>query len=395
MDRRFILAVVLMMVVLIVPPLFLKKPVRRPAVPTAPTARAVPDSPEARLPVVPVRPAASGVLPVDSATLAEDTVLVRSALYQYQFSTRGGRMIGAVLSDYRSMRQDEPGQPVQILAPASELLALSLLTGRDTIRLSNLAFRPSVKSLEVGEGAEPSQLTLSATIDSARALDLTYSFVPKDYRIEVRGQLRGLGPTGGTLLIDMGPGLRNTESDSVEHGREVGIVTRSSKSELTHFSSLKVGEPTLLNGPFQWVALKSKYFVTGVLAPDSGSSAQGRLGGVFASATDRTHRTPEFADVSTSIGIGADGGIRFSLYVGPMEYPRLAALGHGFDDVNPYGWAWLRPVIRPVAVGARWLLCDIEQARMLPIFCSFLKLIQLSKSFLQTNPDSMRAFRYR
>ncbi len=358
MDRRFILAVVLMMVVLIVPPLFLKKPVRPPAVPTA---LAVPDSAEVRLPVVPVRPAASGDLPVDLATLVEDTVLVRSGLYQYRFSTRGGRMIEAVLSEYRSMRQDEPGQQVQIFAPTSEFLSLSLLTGRDTIRLSSLAFRPSVKSLEVAQGAEPTQLTLSAAIDSSRALDLTYSFVPNDYRVEVRGQVRGLGPTGGTLLIGMGPGLRNTESDSVEHARELSIVTRSSKSELTHFSSLEPGEPRLLSGPFQWVALKSKYFVIGVLGPDSGSSTQGRLGGVIASATDRIHRSPEFAEVSTSVGIGADGGIRFSLYVGPMEYPRLAALGHGFDDVNPYGWAWLRPVIRPVAVGARWLLVWLHE----------------------------------
>jgi YidC/Oxa1 family membrane protein insertase len=39
-----------------------------------------------------------------------------------------------------------------------------------------------------------------------------------------------------------------------------------------------------------------------------------------------------------------------------MEYERLRAIGHDFDDVNPYGWAWMRPIIRPVAVGARWLL---------------------------------------
>ena len=361
MDRRFVLAIVLMMVVLVVPPLVLKKPARAPVKPavTAEAPLLDPAGPVATESVagrqiVPVTPA-------DSTRLTEDTVLVRSALYQYRFSTRGGRMIGAELIGYRSMRRDEPGQRVEILSPKSEFLSLALLVGSDTVPLSNVAFRPSTTSLTVTDGAEPSQLTFTATVDGKLTLDLTYSFVPKDYRVEVRGVVRGLGPTGGTLLIGMGPGLRNTESDSVEHARELGVVTRNTKSELTHFSSLKPGEAKLLSGPFQWVALKSKYFVTGVIASDTGRLAQGRLGGVSALATDRTHRTPEWADVSTSIGVGPDGGIRFSLYVGPMEYPRLRALGHGFDDVNPYGWAWLRPVIRPVAVGARWLLVWLHE----------------------------------
>jgi hypothetical protein len=39
-----------------------------------------------------------------------------------------------------------------------------------------------------------------------------------------------------------------------------------------------------------------------------------------------------------------------------MEYDRLGRLGHGFDDVNPYGWPGFRTVIRPLAAGVRWLL---------------------------------------
>ena len=39
-----------------------------------------------------------------------------------------------------------------------------------------------------------------------------------------------------------------------------------------------------------------------------------------------------------------------------MEYDRLGRLGRGFDDVNPYGWPGFRTIIRPVAVGVRWLL---------------------------------------
>ncbi|MDH5284012.1 MAG: membrane protein insertase YidC, partial [Gemmatimonadota bacterium] len=53
-----------------------------------------------------------------------------------------------------------------------------------------------------------------------------------------------------------------------------------------------------------------------------------------------------------------DGGGLFGyrLYVGPMEYPRLRAIGHDFYDINPYGWPGFRTMIRPIAVAARWLL---------------------------------------
>ena len=54
--------------------------------------------------------------------------------------------------------------------------------------------------------------------------------------------------------------------------------------------------------------------------------------------------------------VTADGEFQYRLYAGPMEYPRLRAIGHGFDDVNPYGWPGLRSIIRPVAVAARWVL---------------------------------------
>jgi len=48
-----------------------------------------------------------------------------------------------------------------------------------------------------------------------------------------------------------------------------------------------------------------------------------------------------------------------------MEYDRLRAVGHDFDDVNPYGWPGFRTLIRPVAVGARWLLVWMHETLFL------------------------------
>jgi YidC/Oxa1 family membrane protein insertase len=354
MDRRFVLAIVLMMVVFIVPPLVMKRTPRTPARTVQP--------PPSKQPAPVAPPTSIGPAEAPSAAPAtgpEDTVQVRSGLFRYGFSTRGGRLVLAEFAGYRSMRPDERGAPVQMLAPASQFQAMSLLLGSDTIAFRDLEFRASTPEVNVSGG--PATLTWSARRDSTLGIEISYRFVPNDYRVEVRGRVVGLGATGGTLLIGMGPGPRNTESDSVEHSRELGVVTRNLRSEISSFASLKPGVTTTLTGPFSWVAVKNKYFVTAVVTSDTAAGTPGRISAVQMTATDRTHRTPESADVWASLGLSSDGQFGYSLYLGPMEYPRLRAIGQGFDDINPYGWAWLRPVIRPVAVGARWLLVAMHE----------------------------------
>jgi YidC/Oxa1 family membrane protein insertase len=353
MDRRVILAVLLMMAVLVLPSLFVKRP------PPATRRLGRPDSAVVSAPAAPptVGPATR---PTDTLPVVhEDTIAVSSPLYRYAFSTRGGRLVEATLLHYRSMRPEERGQPVQMLQPGSELLALGLLVGRDTISLRDWHFTPSAPSLTISQ-ATP--LTLSAQ-QGALSVSLTYSFRPDNYLIDVAGQVEGAGPNGAVLLIGMGPGLRNTESDSLEHHRELGVVVKDGKASLTRFTGLtrKAGDvyvprPVAFNGPFEWVAVKSKYFVTAVLALDStGAERSGGISGASAVGAEPV-KMPARASVTAGLPIPAAGAFRFQLYAGPMEYPRLRAIGHDFDDINPYGWPGLRTIIRPVALGARSLL---------------------------------------
>jgi YidC/Oxa1 family membrane protein insertase len=294
-----------------------------------------------------------------SDSLRADTISVTSPLYRFAFSTRGGRLIEATFLRYRSMRPDERGQAAQILLPQSELLSLALLVGRDTLSLRDWHFTPSAPSLSV---TEPTPLSFSAQRGEL-TISLTYSFRPDDYLIDVVGRVDGVGPNGATLLIGMGPGLRNTESDSVEHHRELGVVVKGGKADLTRFSGLtrKSGDqwlprPIAFNGPFEWVAVKSKYFVTALLALDS--TAAERNGGISGASAVGAElvKSPTRANITVGLPIPTAGAFRYQLYAGPMEYPRLRTIGHDFDDINPYGWPGLRTIIRPVALGARSLL---------------------------------------
>jgi len=297
----------------------------------------------------------------DAPPARPDTIVVTGPLYEYAFSTRGGRLVSASLLSYRSMLPDDQGRSAQIFHPTSEFLASAVVIGRDTIPLGDWILTASTDAVDVRSG--PAALTFTGA-GAGVQVTLTYTFTPEDYRIGVAGRIEGVGPNGALLLIRMGPGLRNTESDSTEHRRELGVVVKAEDSKLHRFQGLDRGVPTVWSGPFEWVAVKSKYFVTAVFAVDSTqrNGGRGRISGARAFHADPMHAKPALADVEASLAIPADGQFRYLVYAGPMEYPRLRALGNEFDDVNPYGWPGFRTIIRPVALGARWLLVWMHES---------------------------------
>lgn len=359
MDRRFLLAMMLFIAIIVIPSLIFQRPPApsvgadsltsvAPAPPLGSPERPEPDSQ-----VAAVTPADTLTpVPQDSLLdLAEDTVSARSALYTYAISTRGARLVSAALNNYRSMSPgDDPG-PLELLRPESDFLGLRLLRGQDTLYLDRWTFTtPSARtSVDV---AQAPQVSFAAAGQDV-AVDLQYTFQPEDYQVEVSGRIDGVGPNGALLLVGLGPGMRNTEADSNGNYRDTGLVTKSVKTSQKRLSSLDPGVTETVSGPFEWVAVKSKYFVTALLAIDSGAAP---ISGVTATAPTDAGKDPKTADMWASVPVAADGFFRYRAYVGPMEYSRLAQLGHDFDDVNPYGWPGIRTLIRPIAVGVRWLL---------------------------------------
>ncbi len=354
MERRVVWAILLMMVIAIAPAIFSKPDRGAPAGVDGRTGgRADGDSV-----VQPVAPQLGGEVPparpADRPPASEDTVTVSSPLYTYGVSTRGGRFVTATLKRYRTMAPGEAG-PVELLPEGGNLLALTLVSERDTVNLGGWSFTLSATSVEV-QGRTPLRLTGS---EGAYAADLEYTFVPNEYRVDISGRIRGIGPNGGLLLVGMGPGLAQTEADSAENTRELALVTRRGSTERTSFADLEPGQPRTLSGPFDWTAIKSKYFVTAVLSFDSAGPG---IGGVTAVAPPGAGDDPASAQVQLSIPVAPGGQFGYSLYAGPMEYERLSRIGHDFDDVNPYGWPGFRTLVRFFAVPTRWLLVWMHES---------------------------------
>ncbi len=362
MDRRFLAAIGLMMLVVLAPTLLFKRPARPlPAAGVPPSVGAPDTSGPAVVRAPGVRTPAPTSLPpqVAPAAVDEDTVLVRSGLYEYALSTRGARVIGARLLRYRSMAASDTGGQAELVRPGDGLFALTLIAGADTLALADWRLTPSATDVRVA-GETPVTFTGSS---GNYAVELTYTFSPDDYRIAVRGRVTGLPSTGGLLLLGLGEGLRNTEADSALNANDFALVVKPAgrDPQAIPFRKVDAGETRIEPGPFTWAAVKSMYFVVGVFARDSAAR--------WAAAELRREdpsKMPHYAGLRLSLPVGADGSFGWRAYTGPMEYPRLGALGDEFDDVNPYGWPGFRTIMRPFALAFRGLLVWMHEHLHLP-----------------------------
>lgn len=344
MDRRFIWAMALMTLIVMAPAVFMKKPPAPVAAPADSTQLSTPAPSPAVLPA-PVR-ADDQVL----AAAPEDTILIHSPLYTYGISTRGARLVTATLAKYESQVSGHRNQRVELMLPGSELLGLRLVVGADTLRLDDWQFSASTGDRSI-DGPTPVEFTAA---QGDVAVRLVYTFRPDDYQVGVEGTVTGVGPNGGLLLVGMGPGLANTEANLVENERSMGFVTKAQSTKFKSFQSLDTALVATVSGPFEWVAVKSKYFVTALLAFETGAQPVGGL--AVRPLPQPGQKKADRAGIWASMLLPVEGGFRYTVYAGPMEYSRLAKVGHDFDDVNPYGWPGFRTIIRPVAVAVRWLL---------------------------------------
>ena len=341
MERRVILFIALTLLVIALPVvLFPPKPSpRRPgaAADSAATRPTVTQPTPAPAPAV--RPPA-----VPSPALRAETVWVTSPLYRFGFSTRGARLVWAELLRYRSFAPGDPEPHVQLVPAGQALLTHRLVVGSDTASLAELAFTASAPSVQVSQAGQALTFT---TRRGAAQVSVTYTFDPAEYRFGVRGHVLGLGGSGAVLVVGLGDGFRSVEADTLLDYREFAVVTKATKTQKTTFNSLKPGERATLDGPFEWVAIKSKYFFAATMAIQEN---QPQFGGVVVVGGDRPAKIASRAAVWATLPVPPGGEFRYDVYVGPLEHHRLAALGHGLDDANPYGWSFFRPIIHPVSL---------------------------------------------
>jgi len=285
-------------------------------------------------------------LPGAVQEIEHDTVVVRSDLYELRFSTLGARMVGARLLGYESYAPRANGDDrVQLIRPGDGVLGYRIAAAGDTASLSARLFEADRREIRIGPQSGSDSLRMAYEFPgSGVRFVVVYRFHPDSYVVDVAGRLEGFGDQGWSVITSLGGGLPTNEKDPKEDFTQLAVVTNGQAGgiESLQIDKIAPGEiRTAEGGPFHWVAVKNKYFLIALVAPDEGP----KFGGLVARGEQAEH---EAATVTSMPVPAGSAGFRFEAYVGPQEYRRLEAVGQDLEGVNPYGWRWLRPIIRPL-----------------------------------------------
>ena len=360
-EIRFVLAVVLMIAVLVVtnllfPPVPPEEPVGLPGADSVQVAQpgdtqAAPPAAggsEAQTPpeTAPQGPVIPGVAEAaaeeerEAATVSQVLVSVRGPLYEYTFSSRGGRLLSARLLEFPSFTF--PG-PVELISPdGNGALGARVLIGGDTLDLRDLPFEAEpADGLQLSQGGEDQTLRFIYRHPTHPfTYEVAYTFHPDLYVVDVSGRVQGVD--GDVLFTEMGEGIPFNEQKDRDEARTSAYVLNHLQQGIRAQPLNRVTGFTVEEGPFLWAAFKSKYFVFAVLAGGS-EGEEAYLGGVLAQDGTGEYQ----AHLTATQSIRSDGTFSYRFFMGPQEFARLSNLGEDMQNVNPYGWRFVRPIVRP------------------------------------------------
>ena len=278
----------------------------------------------------------------DSATLVAsvDTTSVATARAVYRTTNRGAALIGAAMTQFPTLtnRGKTKGDPAELANAGDALLAFRLVVPGDTVRLDRHVFTTSRQ-----EANGRTIVRYDATV-AARAVTITYTFLPDSYRVNVAAQIADV-PSSAFLLVDLPPTFHSSESDTTEDHTHLAYAYKPDKQNAkgVAFRSVDPGERQIASGPLTWAVAKSKYFLVGLLIPaeQTGFAELDVTGGV------RTAKQATRAQATAVLPL-TNGATAFEVYAGPQEFKRLVAMGREFETSNPYG-GWLQGVVQPFA----------------------------------------------
>ena len=357
-EVRFLMAIFLMLGVLVgtnllFPPIEERSPdgldgasAGDPAVRTGGSAEAgVPEIPTSSAPRLPSAGAAAPVeVATDPSASREYRITVEGPLYRYEFSNFGARLMSAQMSQFEALNRD--GLVDLVKEGSGGYMGQKLLVGTDTVDLSGVPFTVEPSNglrMSSGSGARTLRFVYEHPT-SPFVFVLEYEFDPDEYTVGVRGTVES-DLERPLLLTDLGEGLAYSEADSAGESRTMAYVTNHVQEGINS-TLLSKAEPTIVEGPLLWAAFKSKFFVMALLAGESDETAtEARLlGGLIVQRTG----TEGVVRVASAQVLTSDGSFAYRLFLGPQEYALLSSLGQGMEEVNPYGWKFFQPIVRPI-----------------------------------------------
>lgn len=342
MEKRTVLALVLVALVVIITPKLFPTPQRaRPAVvPTSSEPAESAPKPQTLAPdtQVPAPEAIDSVVPTTAATpaVSPESVVVTDSVSRATYTSAGASLLWFELKNYRAL--DNTDRDVTLTTGSAPLVSYRVMGQADTTLLAEHVFLVE---------QSPVLTRFSAQVQG-RAIEIKYQPVSDSFLTRVSGTITTTpgGSPASYLLIDLPQTLISFEADSnADYGSlAYAIKPGDEGAESIPFRSLDPGERKVVTGPITWTVAKNKYFMVGLLAPEGNQ----RFVEAHVIGGPRVASTATLARGTVVAQLGSDGAFSFDLYTGPQQYQRLRSLGRDFENSNPYG-GWMQTVVQPFA----------------------------------------------
>ena len=337
MDKRTLLALVLMALVIVVTPMMFPSSRRATPAPTdslaAPPTTAAPNTAAVvPAPSQPTRPTMSEAPAPPANVVAESTVLAAPRA-KYSIVSPGAVPSTVQINGYSDLRPGRRDSMI-VMQRGRPLLHYRLATGADTIDLGAVPFAIQ----KTGSG-----VTLTAT---APAMSISYQPTSDAFRTTVSGRLAN-APAGSTLLIDLPRELRSAEADTLDDLRHLAYGYKLPRRDVVSVPFGKLDTVTRVDtGAMQWVSVRTKYWLVALMRPVS-AGVGGTFHGLVMRGDTAVAKIKRTASATTSIPL-TNGEFAFDLYVGPQSWQELHALGNELENVNPYA-GFMHGVVQPFA----------------------------------------------
>ncbi len=383
MDRRTVLAFVLIFVILLGSQMLMEKFYGKKTVPPPaaqseeparePLAPALVQSeqgtpPTGADPAAEIAADADLNAPADALRLVNEgqpqQIVVTTPLYKATVATVGGRIVRWEGLQYQHWQ----GGNVQIVPDKTPEFGLdAILFANAEVDLGSAVYRCDQSQLTVNEGA--GSLVFFVSLAGGMEVRKTYTFHADGYGIDVDYTLVAVdgGPTRRALELLGRPedirfgwnqGISPTERNQKMEQAALRTVARVGDEYINKKQmDLKKGEEKVREqrrGSIRFAGIQNRYFtIVGIVPWEQGEPVEGTI---------RLDGNRELNEQSWSLDVPARRGVggeiataRFGLYVGPQVAELLSVYNHGLEGSMDLGWKLFRPLAEFVLWGMEWM----------------------------------------
>ena len=286
----------------------------------------------------------------------EKNITINSNLYQAIISTIGGGSIVSFRLKHHLLKNDSTVNLIDDKNKRNLYLSFVSIDGDLIVLKKPWEADVSLKKIDVTEKSETITFQQKVIYNNQNYLiEKSLTFYPNSYSIDMFLNLSELSDIIhlGSYAVTWDGGLPQTENNPKDELTYFGgyIYQAGKPYAFEKLSSGIKNDPSYwgkVSGNTDWVAVRSKYFVS-ALIPETGTGpVEVNLGKVNDNQNVYNYKAHFQAN---------EPGSRLSLYLGPLEYKRIKDLDVGLSSLMNFGIA----PIRPISKGVLWLLKFLHQ----------------------------------